>query len=84
MRFHLPAYIIGELNGFVDADILFHLTQLDDYGLSRFTSLDAKQNAAILEFLEWCLDQDEYQFEQPAIKRTIDEYWSKAQHSNDT
>lgn len=84
MRFHLPAFILAELEGKVDAGIIFHLTQLDDFGLSKFSTLDSEQRTAVLEFLEWCLGEDEYEFDHPAIIRAIDAYWRNKHHSNAT
>ncbi|MFK7977139.1 MAG: DUF6714 family protein [Halioglobus sp.] len=74
MRFHLPAYIIGSLHEEVD-DLIFHLSQLDDYAISKFASLNGLQRSAIFCYLQWCLGEDEYEFEHPAIKRALDEYW---------
>ena len=76
MRFHLPAFIIGSLENEVD-DPLFHLTQLDDYAKSKLTSLNGIQRQAITAYLKWCLEQDNYSFEHPTIRRALNEYWEK-------
>lgn len=74
MRFHLPAYIIGSLHEEVD-DPIFHLSHLDEYAISKFASLNALQRSSIICYLEWCLEEDEYEFENPSIKSALDEYW---------
>ena len=74
MRFHLPAFIVGSLMNEVD-DPLFHLTQLDDYAKSKLTTLTGAQRQAITMYLSWCLEQDEYGFEHPVIRRVLTEYW---------
>jgi hypothetical protein len=76
MRFHLPAYIIGSIKGEVDNPI-FHLTDMGSYMESRLVSLNVEQYKAIVEYLTWCLTQDEYSFYFPNITRAIDEFWEK-------
>lgn len=75
MRFHLPAYILASLDGKVD-DPLFHLTMLDDYGRSRFTTLNLLQRKAIAIYLRWCLERSEYEFEHATIRRVLGEFWA--------
>ena len=74
MRFHLPAFIIGSLNKDIE-DPVFHLTHLDDYAKSKLTSLNNDQIMAVINYLRWCLDNQEYQYEHPMIKRALKEYW---------
>ena len=74
MRFHLPAFIIESLKGEVD-DPIFHLTHLDDYAKSKLTTLNSKQIKAIKNYLNWCLNNLEYQYEHQMIKRVLNEYW---------
>lgn len=76
MRFHLPAYIVASLENQVD-DPLFHLTQLDDYAKSKLTALNPVQRQAIVMYLTWCLDQAEYEFDHPAIRMALRQYWEK-------
>ena len=75
MRFHLPAYIEASVDNKVD-DPIFHLTQLDDYAKSQFTSLNPAQRKAIVMYLSWCLEKDECEFDHPAIRRALSEYWT--------
>lgn len=76
MRFHLPAYIVASLENQVD-DPLFHLTQLNDYAKSKLTALNTVQRQAIVMYLTWCLDQAEYEFDHPAIRMALRQYWEK-------
>ena len=77
MRFHLPAYIIAELKEQIDDLVIFHLTHLNEYGQSQFTSLNDAQCKAIIMFLEWCLQQENYEFDHLVIKQALNEYWKK-------
>ena len=77
MKFHLPAFIIAEIKGEYRFGMAFVLTELSDYSESRFALLSKEQKAAVKLFLEYLLENPEYQFEQPAIKLAIENYWSK-------
>ncbi|MDG2991956.1 hypothetical protein L3556_13585 [Candidatus Synechococcus calcipolaris G9] len=75
MRFHLPAYIVGSLDNNVNSPI-FHLTQLDDYAILKLAALNPAQRQAIVMYLKWCLEQAQYEFEYPTIRRALSEYWN--------
>lgn len=75
MRFHLPAFIIESLKGEVD-DPVFHLTLLDDYALSKLATLSDDQIKAVVNYLFWCLGNEYFEYEHPAIQRALDEYWT--------
>ncbi len=74
MRFHLPAFIIASLGNEVD-DPIFYLTQLDSSYKSKFSTLNQIQRKAIVVYLNWCLGQEEYEFEHPAINKALSKYW---------
>ena len=76
MRFHLPAYIVASLENNVD-DPIFYLTQLDDYAKSKLVTLNQTQKKAIVMYLNWCLEQEEYEFEKPFIRTALSEYWKQ-------
>lgn len=76
MRFHLPAYIIGSMEGEVD-DPLFHLTKLDHFSKSKLSSLTSLQIQAVISYLTWCLTEDEYAFDYKCIETALSEYWTK-------
>lgn len=75
MRFHLPAFIIKSLKGEVD-DPVFHLTQLDDYAMSKLTTLSDNQIKAVINYLVWCLENEDFEYEHPEIQQALDEYWT--------
>jgi hypothetical protein len=76
MRFHLPAYMIADLNGNLDQDITFHLTRRLPGRFAEFTSA---QKGAVLQYLEWCITQCEYPDEPIAedIRQAIQNYWGR-------
>ena len=74
MKFILPAYIVASMDKKID-DPIFHLTQLDDYAKSKLSTLSRAQKQAIVKYLTWCLEQKQYEFDHPAIRRALSEYW---------
>lgn len=78
MRFHLPAYLVAELEGTLNQDIVFHLTYDDGWALSRFELLSAAQRDAVRQFLLLRLPNPEYEFESPLIQMALDGYWRPA------
>lgn len=76
MRFHLPAYIVASLKGEID-DPVFHLTHLDEFTKSKLVTLTSDQANAVVSYLKWCLESQEYEYEHPMIEKAMNEYWSK-------
>ncbi len=86
MRFHLPAYMIFDLeDAFVCADILFSLTYVvtDDpdqrrYAQGHFSLLNRQQRHAVREYLLLIRDEmDEDWFERPKIEAALKLYWAE-------
>jgi hypothetical protein len=75
MRFHLPAFLLAELEGTLSNGVLFYLTNLDDYGRSHFRSLTDAQRAAVRQFLLLFKDDSDFTFERPDIERALNEFW---------
>ena len=74
MRFHLPAYLIADLEGTLDQDILFHLTYFEYEGMSRFHELNGQQREAVRQFLILRLADSD--FERSMIEKALAEYWT--------
>lgn len=75
MRFHLPAYLIGDLEGTLDQDALFHLTYICQGAESRFALLSAAQRDAVRELLLLRLADPNYEFDRPSIEMALESYW---------
>ncbi|MBX2868390.1 MAG: hypothetical protein KTR18_06920 [Acidiferrobacterales bacterium] len=78
MRFHLPAFMLSEEFRENMDGLLFHLTHLNDYVRSMYTSLSISQRAAVRKYLLWCQNQEEYEFEKDMIEKSLNEYWIDA------
>jgi hypothetical protein len=76
MRFHLPAYLVADLEGGLQtAEIVFHLTYWERGGESRFDTLSAAQRNAVRAFLQLCLSDANREFEHPMIEEALRNYW---------
>ncbi len=77
MRFHLPAYLLADLNGKLQQDIVFHLTYPADQW-ERFALLNGEQRRAVEQFLVLhmsLLDKASEGFERPLIEKAIAAFW---------
>ena len=73
MRFHLPAYLIADLEGTLDQDVIFHLTCFAHLGTSRFDLLNSAQRRAVREFL--LLRRSGRHFDHKMIDDALSSYW---------
>jgi hypothetical protein len=77
MRFHLPAYLVADLEGSLQtADVLFHLTYLAGGAASRFDALSPVQREAAREFLLLRLSDPRLEFVHPMIEAALRDYWT--------
>jgi hypothetical protein len=76
MRFHLPAYLLADLNGTLCQDVVFHLTHSASEAMSRFSILSHSQCIAVKEFLRLQLSDPNCDFERPMIDKSLREYWN--------
>ena len=80
MRFHLPAFLIADLEGTYRMDVVFHVTDFSFGMASRFALLSGQQRHAVREYLLLRLstaDIDEIGFIGPMIEKALAEYWTK-------
>jgi hypothetical protein len=75
MRFHLPAFLIADLEDKYRMDMIFWLTHLSDHCLSQFELLSDVQRRAVREYLLFIFDDPDSCFDQEDIRRALDEYW---------
>ena len=75
MRFHLPAFLIADLNEELGVDPIFHLTYLNDYSKSQLGLLSSNQCAAVRSYLLLIKNKPDYEFSRDAIERSLETYW---------
>ena len=77
MRFHLPAYLVADLEGSLQtADVLLHLVYMAHGAASRFDTLTPAQREAVREFLLLRLSDAHREFEHPMIEAALHDYWT--------
>jgi hypothetical protein len=80
MRFHLPAYLVADLQGAYNFGMAFCLTHLSGYSTSQFALLSEAQRSTVRAFLLHIAEDPDYEFDRPHIIRALNEYWN-APHS---
>ena len=75
MRFHLPAFLIADLKGKYNFDLVFTLAHLNDYSKSRFSELSPDQRRAVRAYLSHVRDTEVYALDRPQIDCSLKEYW---------
>jgi hypothetical protein len=74
MRFHLPAFLIAQLEGATGFDVLFSLTFFSYDNMDCYKLLDATQRNSVREYL--LLEYDsENEMSAPLIKEALEKYW---------
>ncbi len=77
MRFHLPAFLLADIQGNLSTDLLFHLTHFLES--SRFGLLSEAQRHAVREYLLVRLSQAREEgndFVEPMIEQALADYWT--------
>lgn len=77
MRFHLPAFLIAEMQGDYHHGMEFTLTDLSDYHIEQFSMLSAKQREAVRTYLLFLLEGRNSKFYRADLKRALDQYWQE-------
>lgn len=77
MRFHLPAFMIGELERKVSPGPLYHLTQLTDWSEQKFVELSVPQRRAVRAYLMVLKDDRDYCIDRPHIESALASYWTE-------
>lgn len=85
MRFHLPAYMILDIEGGYDYDLDLNLTDINDYKEQQFSLLNQEQRQAVRSYLSYRLDQFYQEFDKSGfedfslhnIERALAGYWQK-------
>lgn len=72
MRFHLPAFLIADLDGEYRFGMAFCLTQCLD---ERFALLSRAQAEVVREYLRFIEEEPDYEFEREHIRRALEEFW---------
>ncbi len=75
MRFHLPAYLLADLNGDYGYGVAFALTKTSSPE-EQFGLLNNEQREAVRCYLKFIENEPEYAFDLEHITRALNNYWS--------
>jgi len=82
MRFHLPAYLIADLEERLQtAEILFHLIHFAHGAESRFETLSPIQRECVRQFLLFRLSDHHRDFAHSLIEAALRDYWTVERNS---
>lgn len=75
MRFHLPAFLIADLDGKYDQGMIFQLTQTSRLE-SQYELLDPVQRDAVRSYLAFMENDPDQAWDREHIQRALTGYWS--------
>ncbi len=76
MRFHLPAFLIADLEGTFLHGVIFHLCYTENDNLSLFNLLSGDQRAAVQAFLQLYLQRDPDEIDNSCVQQALETYWA--------
>jgi hypothetical protein len=76
MRFHLPAYLIADLEGTYQHGMAFALTQSSGRD-EQFALLNESQSAAVRAYLQFIEHEPEYEFDREHIRAALEGFWAE-------
>jgi hypothetical protein len=76
LRFHLPAFILADLNDASDGDLPHRLIEPSRQRDRLYSLLNLDQRMAVREFLLYTLSDSFYDPQQPMIRRGLDGLWA--------
>lgn len=78
MRFHLPAYMLLVIDGNENTGLMIYsLIRIDDFAISKLSTLNQTQRACISHFLRWCMRQPIYEHDTELIQEALTDYWDR-------
>lgn len=75
MRFHLPAFLILDLQVGCEMGMTFHLTHAVIADQTKFSLLSPEQRISIRSFLLFMLGDPNEKYDHPDIQHALDHYW---------
>lgn len=76
MRFHLPAFLIADLEGEEGMGMEFSLTHLGDHGKERFSLLNTEQRSAVRLYLIHLRTDPDSEYYLEDIDNALETYWT--------
>ncbi|MFZ3003132.1 MAG: DUF6714 family protein [Undibacterium umbellatum] len=76
MRFHLPAFMLADLDGQLNTELLYYLTQSSVKEV-KFALLNAAQRTIVIDYFNLRLDDEDFSHEWEHIFNALLGYWNE-------
>ena len=76
MRFHLPAFLVADMQALYEFDLIYNLVQSTLIEV-QCTLLTEKQRAVVRKYLEFALQAEDFEYDHEHIRRALENYWAK-------
>lgn len=76
MRFHLPAFMLADLDGQLNTELLYYLTQ-SSVKEEKFALMNAAQRTIVIDYLNLRLDDEDFSHEWEHISNALLGYWNE-------
>lgn len=77
MRFHLPAYLVAELQGTYKFGMSFQLSHLNDLSIQQYSLLTNEQREIVCDVALYLADEGDDMFDRQDLLRAVDKYWAQ-------
>jgi len=75
MRFHLPAYLLAEIDGDYKFDLAMDFIDMSDHTMKQFSLLTAQQKGAVADYLRFIQDQPGHWLDVHKIDFALECFW---------
>lgn len=75
MRFHLPAYLLAEINGDYKFDLTMDLINMSASKIAQFSLFTAEQRGAVADYLRFIQDQPGHWLDVHKIDLALESFW---------
>jgi hypothetical protein len=73
MRFHLPRYLLADLDDEDGSQIIFHLTNVGEHSREQMSLLSAEQRAVVAAYLDLLAEEEEWKRDE--IETALETFW---------
>lgn len=76
MRFHLPAFLVADMQGLYGFDLIYNLVH-STLMEGQCALLTKKQRAVVRRYLEFAAQEEEFERDHDHIRRALENYWAE-------
>ena len=84
MRFHLPAYLLAEIDGDYKFDMTMDFIDMSEHKMKQFSLFTEQQKAAVADYLRFIQDQPGHWLDVHKIDFALESFWDIDPASSET